>query len=278
MVPGCRDRRREKEAAKVGTYAQNAFHTAHHNGGSGTGQPVDVRAARVYACLPFRELSVAIGLDSADLCLVVLHGGCVLAEIAERPFSVPEKGFGQNQPSLGLGEDAAVLFRALVVDDRQRAVKSVRVVGRIHKNCAVRRVEPCEHLLHCRFSLLRACQAADHRPGLRVEPEICLRRRALADGLALLRKAPDKAVLVPAQCIQLFAQRGLFLTEPAQIFRISLHLCKFLQNSERIVVLERDERGFPVGTKAQAVIPVRVESCGHAVRSEMMQGEVQRAF
>ena len=83
VVPGCRDRRRETEAAKVGTYAQNAFHAAHHNGGSGTGQPVDVGTARMHARLSFRELPVAVGLYAADLRPVVLHGGSVLAEISK---------------------------------------------------------------------------------------------------------------------------------------------------------------------------------------------------
>ena len=228
------------------------------------------------ACLAFGELAVAVGFDPADLRPVILHGRGVLAEIGKGSLAVAQQGFRQDQPALGLGEDASVLLGTGIENDGKGPVKGMGPVGRIHQDGAVLRIQPAIYILHGLFRLLRIRQAADHRPALGIEPEIGLRCCALADDLAVLRETADEAVLIPAQSDQLRVQGLLLFFQPGQIVCILLFGSELTQYRKGIVELEGHERGFSVGPQPQAVVPVGIEAGRHAVRSQMLQGEVQR--
>ena len=65
------------------------------------------------------------------------------------------------------------------------------------------------------------------------------------------------------------------ITDIVIVFLIS---SKFFQYCHRIVELEGDEGGFALSPQAQTVVPVCVQSCRHAVRTEMVKGKLYGAF
>ena len=78
------------------------------------------------------------------------------------------EGFGQDQPPLGLGEDAGIFLGAGVVDYRQGALKGMGVVGRVHEHRAVGGVQPVVDLGHGPVGLVLVRQPADDRPAIRI--------------------------------------------------------------------------------------------------------------
>ena len=87
---------RYPDAVDVRTHSQDAFHTSHHDGGGRSGEPMHMGMPGVGTGLSLGKLSVAVRLNTADLRLVVLHGGGVFLEVGESPFPVSQQGFRQN--------------------------------------------------------------------------------------------------------------------------------------------------------------------------------------
>lgn len=85
---------------------------------------------------------------------------------------------------------------------------------------AVLGIQPGIDVFHRQFRLLCICKTADHRPALGIQPQVRLRRIVIADHLTSLRKAPDKAVPIPAQVVQLLPKANLFPLQPSQISRM----------------------------------------------------------
>ena len=108
------------------------------------------------------------------------------------------QSFGEDQPALGLGEDAGVFLCPGIVDDRESAVESVGVVGRIHQESAVFRVQAFIDVVQYYLCLSFGGKTADHSPALGVQPYICLGIFSGTDAFALFSVAPDKTVAVPA--------------------------------------------------------------------------------
>ena len=246
----------QAQAVQIRPQAQNAFHTAHHHGGSRTGEPVNLGPAKVPAGGPFGELPVAVGFQMADLGPVVLGGRGILGEVSESPLPVTAQGLGQNQPALGLGEDAGVFLGAGVVDDSQRAVKGVGMVGRVHQNGAVCSVQPLADPFHDGVGLVRICQPADDGPALGVQPEVGLRCGGFADPLAGLGEATNKPVAVPAQLLDAALILGQLFIQPADILVGAAVGGKLPQNPHGVVELEGHKGRLAVGAQPQAVVPV----------------------
>ena len=98
----------------------------------------------------------------------------------------------------------------------------------------------------------------------------------MANHLAGLGEAPDKAVPVPAQVVKQNPEFFLFPLQPLEIGGILLLSGEFPQDGKGVVELEGHKGGLPVGPQPQAVVPVGVESGGHPVGAQVLQGEVQR--
>ena len=137
LLPFLRDRGGYFNAVQEGTYAQDPFHTAHHDCGSCAGKPVNMRPSQMRTVRPFRKLAVAVGFNDSYLCPVVLHGRCIFTEVPIGPAAMAEKRFGQYEPSLRLGENACIFFGARVVNDCQCSFKGMGVVGRRHEDCTI---------------------------------------------------------------------------------------------------------------------------------------------
>ena len=263
---------------KVRAHAEDTLDAADHDRGSCSCQPVHVGPSCVRTCLAFRELPVAVRLYDTDLSPVILHGRRIFAEVGKCPVPAPHQGFRQDQPALGLGEHASVLLDTGIENDRQRPVKCMYMIRRIHKNSAVLRVQPLIDQIHGKFCLLRVRKSADHSPALRIQPHVSFRIRSLSDRLAFLRVSSDKAVAVPAELDQLPAECLLLLLQIFQIFGIFLLSCEFPKDRKCVIELEGDESRFAVLSEAKAVIPVRIKAGRHSVRPEMIQREIQSSL
>src|SRR5699024_8954761 len=249
-----------------------------HYGGGGAGQPVDLGAPKVLAGRPLGELAVAVGLQAADLGPVVLGRGGVLGKIAEGAPAVAAEGLGQDRPALRLGEDAGVLFGAGVVDDGQRAVKGVGVVGRVHQDGAVGRVQPLADPVHDGLPLAVSGQAADDGPALGVEPEVGLRVAGGADPLTGLGVAADEAVAVPAEGLDPALVFGQLAVQPLDVRFGPAVAGKLPEDLHGVVELQGHKGGLAVGAQPQAVVPVGVEAGGQAVGAQVVQRELHGPF
>ena len=154
----------------------------------------------------------------------------------------------------------------------------MRVERRIHDDRTVRSIEPLVHIVHSSHGLLPVRKTADDSPALRIEPHIGFRCSALSDDLTVLRITADKAVFIPAQADELLMKLLLLSLEPCEIFTVTLLCRKCTKDRERIVELERYERRLTVGSEPQAVIPVGIKTGRHAVRSEMVEREVDSSL
>ena len=274
LLPISGDGGSKAQPVQVGTNAQNAFHTAHHNGGCRARQPVDMGAAKVGAADAFRRLAMAVRLHHPNLRLVVHGGRGCLHEVFKSTVAVTQQGFRQNQPALGLGEDAAVFLDKGVKAGHQRTVKAVLHIGRRHDHRAVIRIEQFMYPVHRQLGLFVGCHAADHRPGLGIEPHISLRVCPLADDRAVLHKAPDEPVLIPAQGLHGAFQLCLLRIQISHIRGILFALRKLLHNCHCQIELEGNEGGFSRLAQPQAVVPVRVQTGGHSVSAHVVDGEI----
>ena len=227
---------------------------------------------------PLGELAVAVGLQAADLGPVVLGRGGVLGKIAEGAPAVAAEGLGQDQPALRLGEDAGVLFGAGVVDDGQRAVKGVGVVGRVHQDGAVGRVQPLADPVHDGLPLAVSGQAADDGPALGVEPEVSLRVAGGADPLTGLGVAADEAVAVPAEGLDPALVFGQLAVQPLDVRFGPAVAGKLPEDLHGVVELQGHKGGLAVGAQPQAVVPVGVEAGGQAVGAQVVQRELHGPF
>ena len=120
---------------------EDSFHASDHNGGGGAGQPVDVGTAEVFAGFSLSELPIAVRFQTTDIRPVILGGRGVFHKIGKSPFSMPAQRFRQNKPSLGLGKDTRVFFCSLVINYRQRTLKGMGMIRRIHQNGPIRRIQ-----------------------------------------------------------------------------------------------------------------------------------------
>ena len=179
--------------------------------------------------------------------------------------------FGKNQPPLRLREDAGVFLGAGVVDDGQRAVKGVGMVGRVHQHRAVGGVQAGVDLVHRALGLVRIGQAADDRPALRIEPEVGFRVGGGADAFARLGEAADVPVAVPAEGLDLAAVFRQQAVQPSVVLRLAQLAGKPAQNRQGVIELHRHKTGLAVGAQAQAVVPVGIQPGGQPVRAEMIQ-------
>ena len=184
------------------------------------------------------------------------------------------KSLGENDPSLRLREDSAVLFFTLVVDNHEGSVEGVFVIWRIHQHYAVLGVEDIVNAVQRLVRLLIGCKTTDDRPALRVQPHVCLRIGSLSDGLSVLCKSTDETILVPAvllkdlcQLVRVFFQilHILCVISVCGIFSENLH-CK--------IELEGNEGGLSVCSETETIVPVCVKTCRHSVISQMIHGEI----
>ena len=143
------------------------------------------------------------------------------------------------------------------------------MVGRVHKDGTISGVESLPDQIHGERGLHLICEAADDCPALRIEPEVGLRCRALADGFARFGEAAKEAVFVPAKAVDLFLQRGLCFLQRGKIACIFLLRCKSAHDCECIVKLQRHKAGFSICTKAETVVPVGIQTGGKPMGAEM---------
>ena len=73
-IPLCGNTGRDQKTFRCGPQAEDAFHTADHNGRGSTGQPVHVCTAGLWCFVPFNELRMHIGFHFTDFRAVVI--GC----------------------------------------------------------------------------------------------------------------------------------------------------------------------------------------------------------
>lgn len=111
------------DAPYIGAKSEDSLHAAHHDRGRGSGEPVHMGAPKMLTGFPLRELSVTVGLQMADVCPVILSGGSVFHKVSKCSFAVFGQSFGEDQPALGLGEDAGVFLCPGIVDTQFSAKK-----------------------------------------------------------------------------------------------------------------------------------------------------------
>ena len=219
------------------------------------------------------KLSVDVGLDDALLCPVVHGSGCALHEILKGSVAASHQGFRQDQPALGLGEDAAVFLGVRIEDVHQGTVEIMVHIRGLQKLCTVRGVQDVVDTVHGLLCLVLAGKAGDHGPALGVQPHVRFRILLCAHDDAVVPDAADEAVLVPALC-KGSCQLALHLFQVSAVLGIVSVGGKLLHHLQSVVELEGHEGGLSLGTHPQAVIPVRMESGGHVVGAHMGHGEV----
>ena len=212
----------------------------------------------------------------ADFGPVILGGRGVLGEVAESPLSVTAQGLCQDQPALGLGEDAGIFLGAGVVNHGQCAVKSVGMVGRVHQDGAVCSVQPLADSFHDGVGLVGIRQTADDGPALGVQPEVGLGCGSFADPLAGLGEAPDEPVAVPAQLLDAALILGQLFIQPADILVGAAVGGKLPQNPHGVIELEGHKGRLAVGAQPQTVVPVGIQAGGQAVGAQMVQRKLHR--
>ena len=186
-------------------------------------------------------------------------------------------GLSQYQPALRLGEDTCVLLGALVEALHERSGEAVLYIRRVHYHCAVRSVQLAVNAVHSLLLLLLCSEAGDNGPALRIEPHGSLRISALTDDGAVLLVAADPSVLVPAggeDSIELSAD----LVQVLDVVCIVLLNCVGAQDLDSVYELECNEGGLALLAETEAVVPVSVQTCGHAVVAEVVHGEVDRSL
>ena len=107
-----------------------------------------MRTAKVAAGPAFCKLTIAVRLQTADLCLIILSSRCIFQEIFKCPFSVSLQSFCQDQPSLRLRKDTGIFFYTLIIDNCQSAVEGMSVIRRIHKDGSVLGIETFMDIFH----------------------------------------------------------------------------------------------------------------------------------
>ena len=187
-----------------------------------------MRPAKVAAGPALCKLTVAVGLQTADLCLVILGCRSIFQEIFKCLFSMSLQRLCQDQPSLRLREDTGIFFYALIIDHCQSAVEGMSVIRRIHKDGSVLGIETFMDIFHDKISLVFGSQAADHCPALRIQPEVSLRIFGSPDPVSGFGISPDKAVFVPAQSLDLFSHAFLSLFQKTEILVVFFMESKFL--------------------------------------------------
>ena len=227
-------------------------------------------APKVGAVFSLGELPIAVGFQLADLCAVVLLRRGVRFIIGKCPVSVTAKSLGQNDPPLTLREDPCVFLHPGVINDRQRTVKCVCMVRRLHQHNAVLRVQPLMHGVQDRFGFFAVSQSADDSPALGIQPKIGLGVGAPSDDLALLGKAADITVLIPAEFFHQCREICQLLCEFFSCGGIALFLGQLFLDAQRQHKLECHKAGFALSTQTQAVVPVGVGD--HFVQ----KGEISR--
>ena len=235
-----------------------------------------MRASEVRACLAFGELSVTVRFEMTDLCTVVLCRRRIFHKVLECPVSVSAQRFRKNDPSLCLGEDAAVFLDTLVIDDRKRAVEGMVLIRRIHQENAVIGIQDPVDGIQGSVCLFRGRKAADDSPALRIEPHAGFGVVAFSDDIAVFGIAADEAVFIPAQLLKQLAEVLLGFLQEGNSFRILFVCGEFLLNRKGIVELHCDKGGFSVFAKPQAVIPVGVKTCRHAMGTQTVKRELNR--
>ena len=164
------DRRVDHQTLGLGVQTEDTLCCTNHNGGSGTGQPMNVCAACERAVLALNELTVYVRLEHSVLCVVVVGSGSRLSPVLVSAVAVTQLGFSQYQPALRLGEDTCVLLGTLVEALHERSGEAVLYVRRVHYHCAVRSVQLAVNAVHSLLLLLLCSEAGDNGPALRVEP------------------------------------------------------------------------------------------------------------
>src|SRR5699024_7199227 len=187
-----------------------------------------MRPAKVAAGPAPFKLTVAVGLQTADFCLVILGFRSIFQEIFKCPFSMSLQSLCQDQPSLRLREDTGIFFYALIIDHCQSAVEGMSVIRRIHKDGSVLGIETFMDIFHDKSSLVFGSQAADYRPALVIQPEVGLRIFVVSDAVSGFGILPDKEVLIQAHSLNLFSHAFLGLFQKAEILVILFMESKFL--------------------------------------------------
>ena len=227
-IPALGDSRRDPDTFQIRPESEDSLYAADHHGGGGSRQPVYVGAAEMAAGRAFGKLTVAVRLEPADLCPVILCGGRILCKISECTVAMAAESFREDQPALRLGENTGVFFCPLIVDHGKRTVKRVLMVRRVHQDGAVCRIKSLIYIFQRGVSLLSGCESADHSPALGIQPEIRFRILCRSDTLALLGIAADKTVVIPAEFLDLLSCFFLLFFKVADISAVLFVDGKFL--------------------------------------------------
>ena len=141
VFPAFWHRRRQSKSFKIRAKPEDTFHTSYHYSRSSSCQPVNMRASKVFACFSLCKLTIAVWLKTTDFGTVILRSRRIFHKIGKSTFSMTAECFSKNQPALGLGENTGVFFGTLIIDNCQCTIESMCMVRRIHKDCAIFRIQ-----------------------------------------------------------------------------------------------------------------------------------------
>ena len=191
----------------------------------------------MFTCLSFCKLTIAIWFETADFCTIILSSRSIFHKICKSTFSMAAESFCKNQPALRLRENTRVFFCALIINNRQRTVKCVGMIRRIHKNCAIFCIESFIYIIQCCVTLLRSSKTTDDSPTLGIQPHICFYSSSFTDSFTCFCISAHKTVMIPAEILNFLTEILLSLFKILYIFSVLFVLCKDFQNSHCVIEL-----------------------------------------
>ena len=181
-----------------------------------------------------------------------------------------------------MAEDASIFAAALVVAGQVFFLRRVvRRHGRVNFLDAEVGIEIFFHAVHGLYLLLLRAEAAEDRPALRIEPDLCLRLRLRADKAALVRDAAAEPRAVPRKRAAKRLLAGIERFAFRCKFRFALALGQLLHHAQRDGKLHPrpDALALPLAADLiEHIVPVGAEHQREAVRAHVLHGEADGLF
>ncbi len=275
--PRGRDARIDAQAIQLRANPQDVLGGAEVGPRRRPGKPRGARVARARRESRVGRLRLDVGFALTNFGAVVIGRGHSRAVIGVSLVAVTEQTFGHHPPALGVVKDTGVFLDAGVEDQRAHHVYRHVDEWRRTEHQAVGRRQALFDGLHTAFRLLWRRAAADHRPDLGVQVDLTLRAFLCSVHRAVIPDGPDEPVAVPGTLLDVGFQRLALRQRPGRFFRFTEPLGDFGVNRQAEPHLEGDEQTFAVVAQLEAVVPVRVQAAGQAVRAGALQVEFQRA-